>query len=303
MKTLQKITLIIICLILLSSCNSIKKDNPIIYSNDDYRPTVFPKDTTKLWLRDSFIEKDTVLIIGEGGPKISLDFQQKGTVYWEFYKKFHNYQTVVIHQSTTYNTSIFGAKNFTLKDAEVEIKNTTEMLYRAITYFKNKNKYVVVAGHSYSAYIIQNHLVNNGNMADKYIISCGRIITDSLRLTYQKKGINLDYEKDGKTLILPDENEKPRKTRRSNRYYTIRKNKEHIKYAFSKINYIDKLAQLDLSNLIFFYGKNDQNVGALTNEEIKFLKSKNAKVFGEDATHYTTWYKMIDAFNDDVLKF
>jgi hypothetical protein len=58
-----------------------------------------------------------------------------------------------------------------------------------------------------------------------------------------------------------------------------------------------------LHNLIYFYGKNDQNVGALTDEEIEFLKSKNAKVFGEYATHYTTWYKMIDAFNDEVLKF
>lgn len=302
MKTTKIITIIITSLILLSNCNSIK-NNLISTNSNVYIPTNFPKDTTQLWLSDNYKERDTVLIVGEGGPKISLEYENTGKIHWEYLNNFGNYQTIVMQQSTTYNKSIFNAENFKIYDAIVEINNTSEMLYRAIKYYKDRNKYVVVIGHSYSAYVIQNHLVKNGNLANKYIISSGRIVADSLRLTYQKKGINLGYEKDGKTLILPDEGEKPKKHKRPNRYYTIRKNKELIKYAFSKIKYKEKLANNNLSNLIYFYGKNDQNVGTLTNDEINFLKSKNVKVFGEESTHYTLWYKMVDALNDGIIKF
>ena len=63
------------------------------------------------------MERDTVLIVGEGGPKNNLDFESNGRVYWEYLPNQKNYYIAVIHQSSTYNKSIFGATDFLLSDA------------------------------------------------------------------------------------------------------------------------------------------------------------------------------------------
>ncbi len=44
----------------------------------NYQPTLFTKDTTKLWMSEGLIESDTVLIMGDGGPKNLLDYEWNG---------------------------------------------------------------------------------------------------------------------------------------------------------------------------------------------------------------------------------
>ena len=55
-------------------------------------------------------------------------------------------------------------------------------------------------------------------------------------------------------------------------------------------------ADADLSNMIFYFGYYDQNVGALSEEEIAFLKAKNAQVLGVETGRYEIWKRVIDAF-------
>jgi hypothetical protein len=301
MKTFKQISIVSIVLILILSCSKQEETKIAIIKKEDYIPTKFPVDTTKLWISNGLIDKDTVLIVGEGGPKNNLDFESNGRVYWEYLPNYKNYNIVVIHQSSSYNKLIFGATNFNLENAYKEVDNSSEILYRAIKYYKDRNKYVVVFGHSYSAFIIPNYLSTRPNLANKYIITSGRIDADSLQTELQLKGINTGFEEDGKTLIIPEENEKSQKYR-MNRYFIIRKNKELLKYAIGKPRYSIELANKDLSNLVFYYGKKDQNVGALTDAEVKFLISKKAKVFGVNTNHYIVWQKVIDAIHDGSLK-
>lgn len=267
-----------------------------------YQPTVFPKDTTQLWIPDGDQSKDTVLIVGEGGPKNHLDFESNGRVYWEYLKTYNNYYTVVVHQSTTYNKSIFDAKDFDFDDAAVEVDNTSEILYRAIKYFKDRGKYVIVFGHSYSAFVIPHYLSTRPSLADRYVITGGRLDADSLQTSYQKQFINTGFEKDGITLIKPDLNEEPAKYR-TKRYFTIRKNKEKLKYALGVYRYTEELKDKDLSNIIFYYGKKDQNVGILSQKEIDFLKVKGALVRGVDANHYRIWQRLLDSIWAGKVKF
>ncbi len=273
-----------------------------VLENNVYHPTVLPNDTTKLWIRDGIQQKDTVLIVGEGGPKGNLDFETSGRVYWEYLPNFKEYTTVILHQSSTYNKSIFGATNFTLKDARKEVDNSAEILFRTIKYFKDKNKFVVVFGHSYSAWIIPKYLSTRASLADKYIITGGRLDADSIQTALQLKGINSGFNEDGKTLIIPKEDEKPN-LYRTERYFTIRKNKELLKYAIGEPRYTKELANKKLSNLIFFYGKKDENVGTLSDAEISFLKLKNAQVIGVETDHYNIWKRVIDKFRDGKIKF
>ncbi|MEO0339265.1 MAG: hypothetical protein AAF242_08615 [Bacteroidota bacterium] len=266
-----------------------------------YSPSYFTTDTTQLFVTSGDPSKDTVLIVGEGGPKFSLDFEASGRVYWEYLSNNKNYHYAVLHQSSTYNKSIFNASDFDLQDAYAEVDNSSEIMYRAIKYYKDRGKYVVVFGHSYSAWIIPHYLATRPSLADKYVITGGRLNADPVQTAYQLKGINTGFAEDGKTLELPDENQK-QNPYRTDRYWQIRKTKELLKYAIGKPRYTEELADQDLSKLIFCFGYYDQNVGALSEEEIAFLKAKNAQVLGVETGHYEIWKRVIDAFERGDIK-
>ncbi|WP_400077943.1 hypothetical protein [Winogradskyella sp. R77965] len=271
------------------------------YKSKEYTPTKLPSDTTLLWVNDSFKEKDTVLIVGEGGPKNSLDFENNGRVYWEYLNNYDNYQTIVIHQSSTYNKTIFNALDFKISDGYKEAENSAEIMYRAIKYFKDRNKYVIVAGHSYSAFIIPYYIANRPSLADTYLMTGGRLNADSIQTQYQLKGSNSGFKKDGNTLIIPDTTLPPKRFR-TERFFRIIQVKEMLKAGVGNFKFTDELADKDLSNLIFCYGKKDSNVGIPTQEELDFLKTKGAKIVATDADHYNIWKRVIDSLRDGTIK-
>ncbi len=270
----------------------VKYKEPIIHN---YAPTVFSNDTTKLWLAEGSIENDTVLILGDGGPKNQLDYEFNGKIAMAYLSNFKNYYNVNLHQATTYNKEIFNWKDvFNLEMAEKETANTSEIMYRAIKYFKDRGKYVVVAGHSYSAFVIPNYLANYPSLADKYIITGGRFKADSLQTAYQLKDINTIFEEDGKSLRIPDEN-RPPNPNRPKKYFQIRTAKNLLKAAIGKHDYTKLLKDKeDLSKITFFYGNKDRNVGIPTSYELDFLKSKDVQVIEVDSDHYNIWKTMID---------
>jgi len=138
-------------------------------------------------------------------------------------------------------------------------------------------------------------------LADTYLITGGRLNADSLQTIYQINGYNSSFEKDGKTLILPDTT-LPRKEYRTERYFKIRQVKEMLKAGIGNFTFTEELVDKDISNVIFFYGKQDENVGALSNEEINFLEIKDAKVYGVDTDHYNIWKRAIDSLRTGTIK-
>ncbi|TMM52179.1 hypothetical protein FEE95_21055 [Maribacter algarum] len=268
----------------------------------NYSPTVFPEDTTKLWMSEGSIANDTVLIMGDGGPTNQLGYDYNGKIDWMYLNSFKNYHFVSLHQSSTYNPDIFNwQKSFTLEDGIKEIDNSSEMMYRAIKYFKDRNKYVVVAGHSYSAFVVPHYIATRPSLADKYFMISGRLNADSLQTFFQLKGHNSKFEKDGKTLREPDTTRA--RPSRTERYYKIRKASEMLKAGLGIRKFTEELKTKDLSNLVVFYGKRDQNVGALSEVEIRFLKSKNAKVMSFGTDHYGVTREIIDLMDGGKLSF
>lgn len=301
----QHIVITILLIIIVHSCNTTKKDiseNLKGQTNYNYSPTVFLKDTTTLWIGEGSIESDTVLIAADGGPKNQLDYAYNGKTQWTYLPGFKNYYFANVHQSSTYNQDIFNWKNdFTLEDGIREVDNSSEMLYRTIKYFKDRNKYVIVVGHSYSAFVIPHYLATRPSLADTYLITGGRLIADSLQTFYQLKGFNSGFEEDGKTLRIPDTMAK-RNPNRSDRYYKIRQAKEMLKGGLSIHDFTKGLDTVDLTNLFFFYGLKDQNVGVPYDKELKFLQEKGAKVYGVDTDHYNIWKRVIDSARARTIK-
>lgn len=199
------------------------------------------------------------------------------------------------------NKGIFNSQGeFTLEMAEKEVVNTSEILYRALDYFKTKGKTVMVIGTSYGAYIIPNYLSTKPSLADKYVIIAGRLDDNEQILEQHLKGFNGEFEEDGTTYIPEDENADLSE-------YPVSEIKEYrvkqlLKGAIGQPKYTQALADKDLSNVIYFYATNDKQVGRLSKSELDFLKSKNVEVFETNTGHSEILYRFIDKLMDGSLK-
>ncbi|MFK7811112.1 MAG: hypothetical protein AB8B59_01380 [Maribacter sp.] len=304
--TVKASVFISLILLIAISCNTkeqtIEKKPKPLYTKGNYDPTILPNDTTNLWMSEGAIESDTVLILGDGGPKNQLDYEFDGKIGMSYLPNFKSYYIVNLHQASTYNKEIFNWQNeFTLEMAKKEVDNSSEIMSRAINYFKDRDKYIIVVGHSYSAFIIPNYISTRSSFADKYIITGGRLRADSLQTVYQLKNINTIFQEDGLAINKPDENrsQNPNRTRR---YFKLRQAKNYLKAAIGQIDYTKTLENKDISNWTFIYGKKDRNVGVPTKYELDFLKSKKVQILGVDSDHYNIWKHVIDSVKAKTIK-
>ncbi|WP_452225140.1 hypothetical protein [Lacinutrix chionoecetis] len=287
--------------IILIAFTACKTSQPSNGSNPDfsYPETILPKDTSKLWVAEGDSTKQIVAIFLQGGPKDELDFEKREKSVWRYLPNFEDYYSIHLHQANTYNPKMFTYDcNFTMKMARKEVDNTSEMLYRAIKYFKNQGKTVWVMGHSYGAYIIPHYLATRPSLADKYVIISGRIDDPKDVVKAHKKGFNGTYT-DGKTFIS-DEGVEDFSDYNiwAIKYYTA---KQRIKAAIGEVNYIKALKDVDLSNTIYIYSAKDQRVGGLNEKELNFLKSKKAQVFNSKLEHGYTWRELVDLIKAEKI--
>lgn len=268
----------------------------------NYSPTIFPKDTTQLWQAEGNIKRDTVFIVGEGGPHNQLDFEWGGKTTWSSLPGFFNYYRVHILQSTMLNKDIYNWKQeFTEDMARKELDNSTEILARAVKYWKDRGKTVIVAGTSFSAFLIPHYITTRGNKADKYLMSAGRLDADPDQFKYHLLGYNSRFEADGKTLQIPNTTRGPNPIRGAY-YFKLSKVKQLIKGVLGQYRFTEELKEVDLSNLVVGYATNDVQVGALSDEELKFLESKNVQVFSTDDGHAGVTRKFVVLVNDGTIK-
>jgi hypothetical protein len=65
----------------------------------------------------------------------------------------------------------------------------------------------------------------------------------------------------------------------------VNKNMAKLAAGLAEKRYTELLKDVDLSNLIYLYSKKDEQVGALSEEEISFLKSKKVKILVGEKKH------------------
>lgn len=256
---------------------------------------------TSFWVIDNDEAKDTILVICGGGPKWNMDFKKSGKSIYRYINNYKNYGVAFVHQSQTLDSRIYDMKrNLTFKEAQQEIDKTTEMLKLTIDYFKKKKRKVIVIGKSYGAYIIQDYLSKYPSKADKYYVSAGRLDINKEMTQQQLKGFSGHFAKDGLTYIPEDENaDNSEHSKQENiNYQKI----QLLKVAYGFNNYIEKLKDVNLSNVLYFYGSVDENIGSLTQKELNFLHSKNVKVFSFKTDHPGMTYKLIDYINENGFK-
>ena len=299
--------LIFSILIILGSCSTReenKENNQALKNKNslNYEPTVLPRDTTSLWMGEGDINSETVLLIAESGPKAQLTFDWRAKEVWSRLPNYFDYYRVHIHQATTLNNAIYDWKDsFTQEMAELEVNNGTEILARAVTYFKERNKKVIVVGTFWSAFVIQDYIAKYGNNADRYLISGGRLDLNPEQYKYHLKGFQAVFKEDGKTTVVPDTTIviDPRKEERR---FRISKVTQLMKGVMKRQRFTQELAERDLSNVVYGYAINDIYLGALTDKELAFLESKGATVYSTDQGHFGVDGLLLELVMDGTIK-
>lgn len=263
-------------------------------SSSSYRRTEMPNTQDVLFVFDpaTNAESNHVMIILQGGPRNYLSFEKDGRTLSRYLPDYQESHVVYLHQAQTYNDTLYTAGfDFSIEDAKRETDNTTAMLDGAIRHFKALNKEVTVIGHSYGAFVIHDYLASYTSSADTYIVSAGRLDVDIAMVEDNLKGLSSGYADDGNTYVPFIEKDFSEYSKFERGAYHV---KALLKAAYGQPRYSRHLAAIDMGNVYYVSGKSDQQVGALTEAEVLFLRERGATVILVEGGHYDVYKRMID---------
>ncbi|QTD37541.1 hypothetical protein JL193_15910 [Polaribacter batillariae] len=251
-----------------------------------------PESLQKLGYSFGNPNSNTVIINTQGGPMINLltdsfksIFKEAGDINED------KYFLINVHQAQTLKPEKFIMSEISFEQAKAYSKETSKMLYDLISYFKSENKKVYIVGISFGSFVGEGLIAEYGNIADGYLLAVGRLdMTEEIWKAYSK-GIAASFKEDAINVVVGSRSDDEVTT------VNIRK----IAAGFGHNRYTKLLENTDLSNLTYLYAKSDQNVGKLTDDEIKFLKSKGANVIGFEGGH-RSWTKHLKEGIDLLLK-
>lgn len=251
----------------------------ILLPNQKYEPTNIPADTTDLFEFDGYIKNDLVHIYVQGGPNWELFERKLNPFNWIA----DNGTSIRVYpyQSQMLNYSILAAKpTLTEEQAQQEIMISAEILFRTIEYFKSRKKKVYVFCISHGSQIGLEMLRRFPNKSDKLILTMIRLDMDdeAYNLSY---GGKIPYYDDNQELtgryLLPAFLRFSRLNNRANNMIMMMK--------AGKNKYTKLLQEIDMTNVIFAFGKNDNKVGRPNKYELDFLRNKGVSIIELESGH------------------
>ena len=218
----------------------------------------------------------TILINTQGGPQVELATEEFDEILGIVNTR--DLLMVNVHQAQTLNPEKFTKSDITFKEAIDYDAESIEILYKVIEYFKEQDKKIYVLGISFGAFMTQQLIVKKGlNVADKYLIMVGRLDMNEVFWKWHSEGKD-GYFEDG-IPMLDEEDDDDFEGRNMNR----------LAAGLGQNRYTQLLNKYeDLSKITYAYGKTDEAVGSLTEEELQFLKSKNVTVIAGEEGHEET---------------
>jgi len=244
------------------------------------------------------INSDTIIINSQGGPILEFSSDEIIRFLYEEGKINLNKTAIInIHQEQTLRPWKFRGKEITFEQAKKYDEKSVKRLSDTIKYFKNKGKKVYVVGTSFGAFVVQDSLATHGNIADKYLIIVGRLNMPKEVWSEFSKGnyVGFEYDKNGIPKIIPFNAEQAGMGGGGS---IEDKNMAKLAAGLWYKRYITLLKNINLSNVIYIYGKKDQQVGNLNKKEVEFLKSKNVKILEWNGGHGET----AEQFTGEALK-
>ena len=253
-----------------------------------YVPTVLPRDTTKLFIAEGEMDKDTAWVFVQGGPMPDISAYNPRPL--TLLPNHESLLKIDVLQSQMINRSILSADiPLTNEQNLFEHNLSAEMLYRTVKYLKDRGKTVFVIGHSYGAYISYDYLYSKRDLSDQLIIMASDLDEDIRNYEMNEDGSRkfIRY-RDG---VTPYETtfwggftmERVLKPK-LNKIFT---NTGSLVASHGKRRFTELLKGKDLSNVIFYHAKFDEANGRTTKSEIDFWHAHGAQTIESYGDHHS----------------
>jgi len=195
-----------------------------------------------------------------GGPTSDLF---AGT--FEYFEEIPTFSIVEVKKHEML-TTVLENDDLTLEQGHAVNDTTAALIEKAVQYFKNQDKTVVILGHSWGAIIMGEYLDDYGVESVHRIIPMeGRLNMQVEFIDYLLDGYLPTFDSDGFSLVL------------STPQYNYEKGLMMLAAAAFSNRWVDSLAHLDLSKMMYTYAENDMNTGALLPEETALLDNTGAQ--------------------------
>ncbi len=244
----------------------------------------------KLYTEAGNVDSDVVIVVAQGGPSTVLFPMSEATELLNAVD-LEATHVVSVQQVQTQNPDRFTEADLTFEETQSQTVQTTENMQAVVSHFKEQGKEVHVVGISYGAWVVQELLATQGNVADGYLIEVGRLDMPDEVWTVFSEGMAAGFV-NGTDVVEFEIAEagmgagSPAGDR----------NMARMAASLGQNRYTEALADLDLSNLVYVYGTVDEQVGRLSLAEVAFLEGRGATVVEYEGDHGTP-----DAVTADAL--
>ena len=199
---------------------------------------------------------------------------------------------VNVHQAQTINPAPFTAADITFDEAKAADGESVEVLAALVDHFQAQGKTVYVVGISFGAFMVQELLATQGNVAEGYLIANGRLDMPPTIWTVFAEGRTVGFV-DGVEIEDPrtgGHEPAPEGT------VPLQRNMARLAAGLGHYRYTERLAGVDMTNVVYFSGTLDEQVGRLSDAEVAFLAERGADVVQYDGGHSVPDAAALDAF-------
>jgi len=206
-------------------------------------------------------DADTVILALHGGPSAVL-FEGSFT----YLETIPTFSVVEVKKQEMLDADILFNDTLTFEEAVLVNDKTAALIEKAVQFFKDQDKTVVLIGQSWGAIVLGEYLDDYGVESIHRIIPMeGRLNMPLDFVDYLLDGILPTFDADGFTYVF------------GTPQGTYDQGLLTLGAAAFANRWIDSLANMDLTKMMYTYAENDMNTGALLPEELDFLDDSGAQ--------------------------
>ena len=235
---------------------------------------------------------DTVIVNLQGGPVTEFALGEAyGLIGEQAGADLDKVAIVNIHQAQTLEPWNF-ASPISFEQAKDYDRQSVQDAADVINAFKAIGKKVYVVGISFGAFVAEDLIATHGDIADGYLIMVGRLDMPAPVWKKFAEGtyVGFQYGPDGDYTVIPFTEEQAGMGGSGS---IEDQNMARLAAGLGYKRFTQLLDGADLSKVVYAYGKTDEQVGRLSQEEVAFLRNHGAMVLEGDGDHGGTIDKLI----------
>ncbi len=248
--------------------------------------TPLPADVSRLYAASGNPFAPRVVLFLQGGP---VDMLSSADQLDDLQVDWEDQLLVRVHQANTLNPAIVGDPDLSYERAIRENEQSVEILNRVIRHFAGQGKQVVVAGHSFGAFLILRAIAEHPDLqtlVDRFLVMNGRLDMPDVVWQSMRHGVQWKFPSGGdpaQTAVQPtreslegDEYRGPGDLPLTN---TFSWSQLKLQADIGRPRMTRVLAGRRLDRVVVVESTADEAVGRLSAAEKAFLKTAGAPLY------------------------